>query len=115
MTDEPQIQNALPSRALRVSEVEKLIRSSDEYLVWPSSILTDEAGHKEVVTLLLNTGEHVHAVGFDPEKETWVGFEKWDVEGDEFNREKTNERIQEWVGEHHEDVVSHSSYDLEEE
>jgi hypothetical protein len=101
MSEEIQIQDALPDRPLVVEEAESLVDSSDEYAVLPSAILIGEAGDNDVVSLLVETDDTVYTLGFEPEQEAWVGFETWERDG-EFDRSETDGRVREWVKTHHE-------------
>jgi len=94
-----------------MSEAESITSKKEEYAIWPVSILTNGEGAKEVVSILVMLSDTVRAIGFYPDREAWVQFEQWD--SDTFDREESMERINEWVDETHEEVVSHSRVDLE--
>jgi hypothetical protein len=101
MSEETQIQDALPDRPLVVEEAESLVESGDEHSVLPSAILVGESGDNDVVSIVVETADTAYALGFDPDREAWIGFETWERD-EAFDRSETDGRVREWVKAHHE-------------
>lgn len=103
MSDRIELRESLPDRPLTVPEAQGLVNSDGEHSVLPSAILPGDIGERDVVALLVTTAATVYALGFDPEREAWVGFETWD-RTDDFERSVTDGPVREWVMAHHGEV-----------
>lgn len=104
--------DTLPDRPLREEEFEKIIEELPEgYNIRPGSTIPVNPNLIVIPTIsIADVGNEVTLYGFDPDVDSWVTIETWDV--DEFESEIQVETVQEFVDERYPEAPIDGLIDL---